>query len=1146
MMELAGEKVLMAPAFHETRIDTSRKTPSTSSIHNSNPEVAARVSSSRVTIRSSHEYTDAAQQLEAGDGLAKGARRHRHKHRHREQRSSHEEERPHKSHKHSHNSPRLKIARSETAAQAVLGSGDGIPNFIEDRKGDQDNVTYGSVHRYSIPRYRTAGHRRVVGLGRMHKILQSPEGNTRILSEDHVDSSVRLKTQSLLVGNADRKKAPIQVVRENTQNRVADLQRDFLSLRAHCSRKRRRLEAQESVHVVSHDQAQVPEQRSAERELQPRRQPLSESGTDNSDSDTSSDSSQDESFEQFRNDARQQKTVELSGAVHDRPQDIEAWLALINHQDGVLDAKDSTTRAPTNAEKYGVADVKISIYETALSKNTSNPERDRLVFGLMEEGSKIWDAKKLANQWRSILKENAQFPNLWIKYLDFVQSNFLTFTYDQCKSVYAECFSIIAAQRLDRNRDQLRIYVLLRLTAFMKDAGYSEHAVGLWQAMLEYNYFHPDVFEGQTGESLFEDFWNSEVARVGEEGARGWKSGSNTEVASTSDTSNLLVEPALIFQSWTGCEQERTLNASLPARTLDEVNDDDPYRVIIFSDIHEYLFRVTEPENKVLLLNAFLPFCSLPPLPIHKRGPEQHWWTDGFLRSSDLSLINIASNSIPRQNIPTASPVTSLVTDTSTMFADPEYWFSCWQDMRKSSSNPRLSRFQYLALRQLVDAIPTNEQLAEYVIAYQLEEDVKEARKLAKALLKQRSSNLRLYNAYALVECRLGNLEAAERVWSTALSMSRTFPYNDRQNAILLWRTWIWQLLDRAELRKAFALLLAIPEGQVDVDKLFQQSLSINSDDVHSTVILKARRTFESNLAQATSLHHSDLICHYSDLLALLAYFTSTDSLTAALAVYSRIIDPSTSKYTSTSTQSSNPTELELVHQSRARLLHLHARTSPGSGFRPAQITLTLASSMLLFPSNSIFLTLYHHHTQRSLVTDRIRTVIPTLQSARALSADPAAGTNSTIPSIFAIWSETTRPSYAGSTRHSIRAAFERAVAAGEAGKASPEIWKWYLRWELKAADTDVQKDADGMAARAQDVFYRGMRACPWAKDFYMLAFTNPRLRDAIRFDGLRRIYETMVEKGLRIHVDLGDILEEWDERDREGAGQGRQRVNRR
>ena len=41
-----------------------------------------------------------------------------------------------------------------------------------------------------------------------------------------------------------------------------------------------------------------------------------------------------------------------------------------------------------------------------------------------------------------------------------------------------------------------------------------------------------------------------------------------------------------------------------------------------------------------------------------------------------------------------------------------------------------------------------------------------------------------------------------------------------------------------------------------------------------------------------------------------------------------------------------------------------------------------------------------------------------------------------------------------------------------------------------------------------------------------MLAFTEPRLRDAIGFGGLRRIYETMEEKGMRIHVDLGDVLE--------------------
>jgi hypothetical protein len=52
------------------------------------------------------------------------------------------------------------------------------------------------------------------------------------------------------------------------------------------------------------------------------------------------------------------------------------------------------------------------------------------------------------------------------------------------------------------------------------------------------------------------------------------------------------------------------------------------------------------------------------------------------------------------------------------------------------------------------------------------------------------------------------------------------------------------------------------------------------------------------------------------------------------------------------------------------------------------------------------------------------------------------------------------------------------------------------------------------------------MRACPWAKVFYMLAFSESSLRDAIGFTGLRQIYDTMVEKGIRIHIDLGQVLE--------------------
>lgn len=55
------------------------------------------------------------------------------------------------------------------------------------------------------------------------------------------------------------------------------------------------------------------------------------------------------------------------------------------------------------------------------------------------------------------------------------------------------------------------------------------------------------------------------------------------------------------------------------------------------------------------------------------------------------------------------------------------------------------------------------------------------------------------------------------------------------------------------------------------------------------------------------------------------------------------------------------------------------------------------------------------------------------------------------------------------------------------------------------------------------------MRACPWAKEFYLLAFTH--LRDVLGFKELRKLYEVLGEKGLRVHVDLEDVFEGYDER---------------
>lgn len=54
---------------------------------------------------------------------------------------------------------------------------------------------------------------------------------------------------------------------------------------------------------------------------------------------------------------------------------------------------------------------------------------------------------------------------------------------------------------------------------------------------------------------------------------------------------------------------------------------------------------------------------------------------------------------------------------------------------------------------------------------------------------------------------------------------------------------------------------------------------------------------------------------------------------------------------------------------------------------------------------------------------------------------------------------------------------------------------------------------------RTRDLFYRAVRACPWVKEVYMLAFDY--LAEVMSEEELRGVYEMMLEKELRIHVAL-------------------------
>lgn len=65
--------------------------------------------------------------------------------------------------------------------------------------------------------------------------------------------------------------------------------------------------------------------------------------------------------------------------------------------------------------------------------------------------------------------------------------------------------------------------IFLSLCRLEWQAGYQELATALFQAEIEYTLFCPSLLlTEQSKHRLFENFWNSDGARVGEEGALGW------------------------------------------------------------------------------------------------------------------------------------------------------------------------------------------------------------------------------------------------------------------------------------------------------------------------------------------------------------------------------------------------------------------------------------------------------------------------------------------------------------------------------------------------------------------------------------------------------------------------------------------------
>ncbi|KAK8932564.1 hypothetical protein H634G_06222 [Metarhizium anisopliae BRIP 53293] len=828
-------------------------------------------------------------------------------------------------------------------------------------------------------------------------------------------------------------------------------------------------------------------------------------------SDHDSSGSEDEVVDLEHDNPLRWKSIQLNRQVKDHPGDIDAWMELVDHQDDLQRAGETIDERTTANTAHSFSEIKVDMLESALSNAIVAEDREIVLVRLMREGMKIWPSKLAAKKWSEIEKEVENNFELWRAHLDFAMSNISSFQYDDVKQMLLDRLrAVLSRAGAQEKHWEEAIYVFLRTTRLMHDSGYKELAVAAWQALLEFNFFRGGSEMPGTGMEAFRDFWESEVPRLGEEDAKGWKYHMSTggqveapEPRKDNPVADIATRDA--YKAWAHYELGRAQSAKLPARTMDDGTEDDPFRVVMISDIEPLLFMVPDAllqgRPGELLLDAFLIFCGLPPL-FRSTPLAELAFDDQFTSSSTVTSTAVRQATLlddpeeVRRKPPSFSRVLNAALSPGLLFTGAD-WF---QYFGSSLTNlPVEMAFVKNVLKHLVHEAEA-ESLALYYLGFSFASERPLVKKPAKALLKKYPNNADLYNAYALAEFANDNVDVGKKVLVSAMeapSLSVGAP------GFQLHKSLSWEELKAGNRTQAITWLCSA------FDKSLRQAQA-DHGSISPAVILKTRQEIVAHIHQCLYEGRANDAAVFIEGLTLLSYLTDggniepTSGAQGNISAAMNAIEGMSAEFKSRG--DANTRSHERMLQFGAQLLYLNATRGP---FRRIYLREQLSKFLDFFPRNSIFLSLAEWADSSLRVIDETRQLLYDkilIKQHDCLSSR-----------VFSIEHEISR-----GNANTAKAAFEHALSS-DVCKTNTGLWIAYLRFSYAHRE---------LRPKVKDLFYRGLRHCPWSKDIMMEAFCT-LIRD-MKSDELRSVYNTMTGKGLRLHLDMDEFVERW-RRDRQG-----------
>ncbi|KAG2234395.1 hypothetical protein INT48_003622 [Thamnidium elegans] len=968
-----------------------------------------------------------------------GSRSPRRKHRSRSPRRHRRHRSTERSSRHERSSRYKRTPSPEIVHTGTLSTG---ISFVMDRRGDSSNAKYGGNHSYTVPEYKRVGGGKVLGL---------PD-NLRI------DRSV-VKSGTITLVDKSRKKP----------NRYTDS--DYAWKELDKTLKRIRIKPKKNVDMLD------PFASNNEYILVDEKTTIN---TDDYDAYVStgvdyrslegnkvrrreeSESESEEEGESF-NDRIRQRTIDYNRRLDKDPGNVQLWLEFIKFQDEAAAGLDPTA---SKTNKASLNEVKLSIFEKALDYN---PQDQDLILAYLNCGAETWETLKLLQEWDVMLKQQPDSIKLWSEYINLRQTNFASFSFTQCVQVFEDALNTLRTQVDKSNDDETRenieslmVYILLRACLFMKQCGYHEKAVGLIQALVEFNLFQPQLFQYKSSRfekkvNAFADFWDSEALRFGENGALGWheyyRASDNGE-----DVPDLVFEKKvesedegdeiMSLHDWYTMEMASEQKDRLPLRMTqveDDSVDEDPYRIILSDDIKPFLFNTTTTGARYSLIYSIFVFLGLPYTP-PEVGTNTHFFTDTFTHN-DLVLehfwpakentikhlvwyvAGIAMN--PEQTVEIKSPYDipqSYPVGVSEMFAKQGTWFkSCGKEFLTNTVDEGFTRN---AFQQLL-SVEKSEHLTICYLAFESSCGYKMGRRLAKNLLKDQRTSLTLWNAYAQMEKSHDRIDEARKVYLTALSMYHSFPECDQISAPLLYFMFAKLEMENNRPNEALKILVSMSDN-----KPYDKTTPLPT----TPLILRTRER-----------------------------------------------------------QAERGYESEMVWIEYAGLLYRHASNKDTGGYKASVLRDAMEHALKLFPNNTMFLSFYIWNESKTKIYNRVHDLLN--KSLRE---------SNVVLWLSAIYSELHR--YKPFQVNSVRDFFERSISDTRT-KASIILWKYYIQFEIN----------QGNIERAHNLYYRSIRECPWSKELYLIGIKY--FQKIMSKRETNELVSLMMEKEIRLRYPIEDDL---------------------